>query len=545
MLADKKIRRIAVDLTPVLPGGENGGAKLMTMELVRNLSRIFSECEFLLLTSEQNDGELASLDAPNVRRVLINRGTAKCARIKSSLLQLVEILPARIKARLRTLRARLIPRSKRASLIRSLNADLLFCPFTAPFFYDPGIPSVSVVYDLQHLYYPQFFTPEERYHRDKHFKDACRLSKRIICISDYVRDTVIKNGDIIPQQVHTVYIRLSSRVPMVSFDKGERLLNRFQLVPDRFLLFPANFWAHKNHQMLFTAFGMYRAQYPKSNLKLACTGAPGTRMEYFQDAAKRMGLAERVVFLGYLSDEEYAVLLHICRAVIFPSLYEGFGMPVAEAMASGKPVLCSDVTSLPEVGGEAALYFDPKRPQTIVSEIERLESDENLVMQLIKRGQQQAAKFSDAEQMAREYWKVFREAVESGHYVDHLHGVYPDGWCSEQVQITYRDGIHPRRLEIDLSLPPWFPVGAMTVTLSQKELDRLLTYRIQQGKTLTIQCELSSKGGFIELSMDPLFQPKALGVAEDTRLLGCLCQGCRIVSSRDIVVLHEAGVGAA
>lgn len=539
------MRRIAVDLTPVLPGGENGGAKLMTIELIRNLSRIFSECEFLLLTSERSNAELASLDAANVRRLVVNREVEKSGRIQLGISRLVEFLPAGIKVRLSALRARVIRRSKGASLLTSLNADLLFCPFTAPFFYDPEIPSVSVVYDLQHIYYPQFFTPEECYHRDKHFKEACRLSKRVICISDYVRDTVIKNGGISPQKVRTVYIRLSSRLPTVSPEKVERILNRFQLISGRFLLFPANFWAHKNHQMLFTSFGMYCAKYLDSDLKLVCTGVPGPRMEYLEDAAKRMRLAERIVLPGYLSDEEYAVLICSCKAVIFPSLYEGFGMPVTEAMVSGKPVLCSDVTSLPEVAGEAALYFDPKRPQTIVNTIERLEHKQNLTEQLIERGHRQAAKFNNAEEMAREYWQVFREAIESNHYADHLHGVHSDGWCSERVHITYRSDIEPRRLEVDLSLPPWFPVGAMRVTLKQKERDRPLIYRIERGQLLTIRFELSIEGGFIELSMDRLFQPKSLGIADDTRLLGCLCQGCRIVSSRDIVVLHETGVGAA
>lgn len=543
MPADREIRRIAIDLTPLLLGGENGGAKLMTVELIRNLSRISTKCEFLLLTSEQNDTELAFLDAPNVKRIVIRGARAKHEWIKSGLRRLSQVFPIQIKLKLRSLYSRMVRKSPGISQLRSLRVDLLFCPFTAPFFYDPEIPVIPIVYDIQYHYYPQFFTSEERYHRDKHFRDACRLATRLVCISNYVRDTVIENADVAPERVHTVYIQLSSRIPTAVDKDMAKFLERSRLVSDRFLLYPANFWAHKNHQMLFTAFGMYLAQHPKSDLKLVCTGTPGPRMEYLIDAVRRMGLAEKILFLGYLSTEEFAILIHCCKALIFPSLYEGFGMPVIEAMASERPVLCSNVTSLPEVAGDAALYFDPKRPQTIVQTIQRLETEKELTTKLIEQGRKQVSKFGDAEKMAREYWQVFQEAVASSQYVDYLHGIYPDGWCSEKIQITYQESSTPRRFEIDLILPPWFP-GAMTVTLIRKELHHPLVYRIEQGQTLSIQHQLSSEGGFVELLMDYLVQPKALGVAEDTRLLGCLCQGCRIVSPQGTVILHEVGVGA-
>jgi Glycosyl transferases group 1 len=295
--------------------------------------------------------------------------------------------------------------------------------------------------------------------------------------------------------------------------------------------------------MLLTALGMYRARHPESDLKLVCTGIPNTRMEYLREASRHMGLEGAVKFPGYLSEGEFSALMYSCKAVIYPSLYEGFGMPVLEGMASGKPVLCSDVTSLPEVAGEAALFFDPKRPQTIINTIERVEHEPELVSHLIELGRDRAAQFSDAEQMAREYWWVFGEADESTQCADTLYGVYPDGWCGDRIYITYQASNHPRRLELEFSLPPWLPMGAMTVTLTQNRSDHPAIYRIQRAQTLIIERDLSQQGGLIELVIDDPFQPKAFGIGEDNRFIGPMCQACRIVSLDGTIDLYEPRVG--
>jgi glycosyltransferase involved in cell wall biosynthesis/2-polyprenyl-3-methyl-5-hydroxy-6-metoxy-1,4-benzoquinol methylase len=538
----KKLSRVAVDLTPVLPGGENGGAKLMTIELIRNLSRVSTDCEFILLTSTRNNAELADLDAPNVRRIVASGEKSKYTRIQSYLYPWMAILPVPLKEKLKYLYSRVIRKTQNGGILRDLDVGLLFCPFTAPFFYDPAVPVVSVIYDLQFRQYPQFFTSEDRFHRNRTFKEACRLAKRFVCISNYVHKTVIETEGVPSDRVCTIYIRMPCRIAPVSSQTIDQILERHGLKSGRFLLFPANFWEHKNHQMLLTALGMYRARHPDSDLKLVCTGIPDPRMEYLRDAARYMGLAEEVKFPGYLSEDEFSALMHSCKAVIYPSLYEGFGMPILEAMASGKPVLCSDATSLPEIAGEAALFFDPKRPKMIMNSIERLEHESNLVSQLIELGRNRAAKFGDAEQMAREYWWVFEEAAESNHFADIIHGVYSDGWCGERVYMTYKASDRPRRLELEMNLPSWLPTGAMTFTLTQNGSDRPAIYRIKRAQTLTIQRDLSQQGGFIELVIDNPFQPKAFGMGDDTRFIGPMCQACRIVSEDGIVDLFEPRV---
>jgi glycosyltransferase involved in cell wall biosynthesis len=175
--------------------------------------------------------------------------------------------------------------------------------------------------------------------------------------------------------------------------------------------------------MLLVAMGLFTSRFRHSDLKLVCTGAPGERRDFLESAAKRMGLSGRVVLPGYLSEADFSALMHGCLAVIYPSLYEGFGMPVIEAQAIGKPVLCSNVGSLPEVADEAALIFDPKLPESIVAAMQRIESDLTLRQELIRNGLQNVKRFLDADAMATQYLAIFREVVQgvSSRHVERRH----------------------------------------------------------------------------------------------------------------------------
>jgi len=510
--ATTRLTRIAVDLTPLLSGGANGGVKLMALELIRQLSQIAADCEFILLTAERNHDELAPLDSLNVRRHCVERPSATTDGGRT-------------------------PKSLR----RSLGVDLLFCPFTAPAYFDPTIPTVSVIVDLQYLYHSQFFRADDYHERDKNFKDACQLATRVVCISDYVRETVLEAG-LDPDRVTTIHIRLPHRFSRPSPDVVERVRNGSGLKDDRFLIYPANFWPHKNHLMLLTAFGIFRSRYPESDLRLVCTGAPGAQMESLREKAERMGLGNRVLFLGYVPDEEFAALMQTALAVIFPSLYEGFGMPVLEAMACGTPVLCSNVTSLPEVAGDAALFYDPRKPTEIADAIGRIVDDPALAEDLAKRGYQRVAAFSDPSEMARQYLRVFREALASQpHFATQIHGIHGDGWLGERVVITYeatKEGDpSERHLELVLTAPAHHPRDRVTVALTGSDSASPERHVIRRGRELTIRRPLLPTGGFLEIVSGTVFWPEAHGMGADPRLLSCMCQACRIVTSGGVLDL--------
>jgi glycosyltransferase involved in cell wall biosynthesis len=411
-----------------------------------------------------------------------------------------------------------------------LQADLLFCPFTAPLFFEPTVPVVSLVHDLQYLYYPEFFSPDDRHSRNQHFQDAAQRAERLICVSDYVRQTVLDKAVVRPERVLTIRSRLFHRLKEVPAPEADSWVAQLGLRTGQYLLYPANFWKHKNHKMLLSAFGLYRKRNPGSKLKLVCTGAPGQGQKLIEGAARRMGLEKWVHFPGFLPDEEFSAVLQCCCAVIFPSLYEGFGLPVLEAMARGKPVLCSNVTSLPEVAGQAAAYFDPRKPAEIVDAIERITTDHSLVEQLVEAGRQNVAAAEDAAAMAQEYMKVFREIIASGGNTrPSLQGLFADGWIGESLTVSFDKGTANRRLELTLTAPGWLPHGKIYVREVRGKRRHLLK-QLRRGECGLFRLALPREAGLVELVFEPTFQPRAHGINQDERWLTCMCGTGRLVS---------------
>jgi glycosyltransferase involved in cell wall biosynthesis len=234
--------------------------------------------------------------------------------------------------------------------------------------------------------------------------DACRRADRLVCVSDFVRHSVLRHGDVAPERVLTIH---STVLRPLDAPAGPSPVDR------PYLLYPANVWPHKNHARLLDAFGMFLRSHPESELALVCTGAPSAAAVELAARAQRALPADRFAFLGFVDDATFAALLHHCRALIFPSLYEGFGLPVLEAMALGKPVLCSKVTSLPEIAGDAALLFDPYDPAAIALALERLVRDRRLEASLVERGRARAAAFGTPSEWAARYLAAFEEAVRS------------------------------------------------------------------------------------------------------------------------------------
>ena len=435
--------RVAVDLTAVLPGGENGGAKVLTLELLSSLARLAPEHSFLLLTARDSHAELAHLEALGMQRrcVLESRRTAPGAAAPAGASArrtgrdyLRRLLPVALRRSANRAWTRLRgerrirfgePDPRNRGLLEE-GIDVLFCPFTAPERAEPDLPVVSVVYDLQHLAYPQFFTAQERANRDALLRVLEERADRLVCISQYARARFLETLRVAPDRVTTIPIAVHARLPRLPAEAARAARERLG-VERPYVFYPANFWPHKNHRMLLTAYAALRARRPGLVPDLVLTGALAAPAAALVEAVVAMGLSPHVRMLGYLPDADLAALFEGALFVVFPSLYEGFGMPVLEAMHFGKPVACSDVTSLPEVAGDAALFFDPRRPDAIACAIERLLDEPDLRASLARRGAERVAA-QDADQMARAYLDVLAAAAHrSDSRSPWLSGVHPDG----------------------------------------------------------------------------------------------------------------------
>ena len=417
---------VAVDLTLVQPGGENGGAKVFVLELLKMLARMKPKTQFVILTRQSSHNELAYLDRRNMHRVMMladlppnaaetNRPEHTAGfQVRFSAWTVRTVKRWKRSIRKRVKRINYDERFKSGRTLLEMGVDLLYCPFTALEHAEPGIPTVCTVYDLQYKTYPQFFPPEEVEHRNRVFLDACSQATALTAISEYSRQSAIAHGSLDPSRIRMISLRMAHRISSgkkTHVDRNLKILERLNLVSQQYLLYPANFWEHKNHEMLLTAFEIAIRNGLPPNIKLVCTGAPTERQRLIIGKSIVMGLEGRVIFPGYLPNNELAVLLSNSRGMIFPSLYEGFGLPVIEAMTAGVPVSCSNTRALPEVTSGAALLFDPESPSAIAEAMISLTKDEVLRLRLIKDGLQRAGEFADQERMAREYWNLFEEAV--------------------------------------------------------------------------------------------------------------------------------------
>lgn len=407
---------VAVDLMPLLPGGANGGAKVFTLLLLETMAALAPDWTFILVVNPSNAPRPASPASPAVPSVLEELADLEGGNI---------LVTSAAKAWYAKPPKKLLGRA----------IDLWFCPFTRPYFLDRDIPLVSVIYDLQYHYYPQFFSEAERRGRDQTFQLAARRAARLACISEYVRGTVLEYSNLPPEQVRTIPICLPQRLAAPPESEVAATLARFGLARQGYLVYPANFWPHKNHAMLLTAFALHSAAMSNAEpgvatdpgsasgsrtgagpdagpgLKLVLTGADTGLALELKQAAQGMGLGDRVLFTGYVSDADLAALTVGSLALIFPSLFEGYGMPVAEAMALGTPVLCSSVTSLPEVGGEAVLYFDPRNPEDMARVITRMATEPGLAEELARKGRERVAALGGPQEMARAYLALLEEVV--------------------------------------------------------------------------------------------------------------------------------------
>lgn len=526
------LHTILVDMTPVLPGGENGGAKVFVIELLRRLAELAPNTKFILLTRESSHEELAALDRPNVSRLLVlgeNRASPARSLLERLTSRAATYVPGRAAMYLRRISfrvKRLLKGVESSNMMRKLSADLLFCPFTAPTYAESVTPTVSVIYDLQYKAYPQFFTPEDVIQRQHNFASACEHATMLTAISEYSRREAIAEGRLDPDKIRTIHLQISDNRRRDAAPATE-VLPRLGLQAKQYLMYPANFWKHKNHEMLLTAFAMARRNGLGDDIKLVCTGAPNARHGELKRAAIDFGLGSHVIFPGYLPSAELLTLLMNSAGMVFPSLYEGFGLPVIEAMAIGVPVACSNVTSLPEVAHDAAILFDPRKPQEIAAAIISLVNNRELVARLVDAGRLRAAQFSDSMIMAEQYWAVFRQAAAAT--TERVAGVYADGWAGPALKLRFARAAEARTLELELTLPGWAPsqVALRSSTLVASGASKILRRASQS----TFSFRIPPDGGYHEVNLSPTFIPAKLGLGEDQRELSAMLLKCSVVSA--------------
>ena len=254
--------------------------------------------------------------------------------------------------------------------------------------------SVVTIHDCIHLMFPQYLPNKLAYVYAKgSMWSASRKADRILTVSEASKRDILRFFDVPPDKVSVIYNAIDERfLAPANPDRMELVRQRYQL-DHPFILYVGNIKPHKNIERLIDAFGRARSQC-QGDLKLVIIGDEISKYPGMRQSVHKHKLDKHVRFLGFQPMETLAAFYRLARAFVFPSLYEGFGLPPLEAMACGSPVVTSNLSSLPEVAGGAALLVDPYDADAIASAIVQAVTDDALRADLIRRGLERARSFS-------------------------------------------------------------------------------------------------------------------------------------------------------
>jgi len=292
--------------------------------------------------------------------------------------------------------------------LRRLEADLYHSPFyLMP--YRPGLPTLLTMYDLIPLLFPQQVSPAARLLFRWMTALALRAASHVIAISQATRRDLQAFYHLPPRKVTTIPLAADPSFHPQPPAEIERVRRKYGL-PERYLLYLGINKPHKNLVRLIDALS--RLTFDVSRFTLIIAGAWDPRYPEPQQRAEALGLDNAIRFLGPVPEADLPALYSGATLFVFPSLYEGFGLPVLEAMACGTPVICSNTSSLPEVAGEAAVMVNPLDVDELAAAMERVLGDSALREEMSGKGVMQARRFS-WERTARETLKVY-ESVSAG-----------------------------------------------------------------------------------------------------------------------------------
>ena len=291
--------------------------------------------------------------------------------------------------------------------LRSLQPDVWvqpygFCSLTT------SIPQVLLVHDLAFLHYPQFIPWYHRLYYQWFTKKFICKAKKLVTVSAFTKADIIQQYGVADDKIQVVYGAADQRFHPISWQEKENTKQGFADGREYFL-FTGGIHPRKNLLNLLKAFSLFK-KWQKSNMKLLVAGRLAWQYDAIVEKLKTYKYRDDVVLLGYLPDEQLARVTASAYALVYPSFFEGFGLPILEAMQSEVPVITSNTSSMPEIGAKAALYADPSDPDAIAKQMLHLYKDETLRAGLIEAGKQQAALFN-WDKTAEQLWQIISDAA--------------------------------------------------------------------------------------------------------------------------------------
>ena len=273
---------------------------------------------------------------------------------------------------------------------------------------DTSIKSVVTIHDLIFERFPQQYNPLDVkiYHRK--FRYACKYADRIIAISEQTKNDIIDFYGVQADKIDVCYQSCDESFnPQISAERKQLVRERFDL-PRRFFLSVGSIIERKN--LLNICRALLKVREIDDIPLVVVGGGEGKYKKFVVDFIRENGLEDKVIFLKNAGADDLPAIYSLCTALIYPSFFEGFGIPVLEALSVGVPVVTSSVSCLPEAGGDAALYADPAQPDELAACMVKILTDSEYVSNMVNKGFLHAAKFSN-EKCAQKVMECYQKLV--------------------------------------------------------------------------------------------------------------------------------------
>lgn len=360
-----------IGLLLLAAGRRAGGPETYEVQLVQGLQQLDRTNEYHVYCTEQSALELFGTPQPNFKFHVLPPSLSRTFALAVSL----------------------------PILLKQHGIDLLHCTYAPPPF--SPVPYVFTFHCLSNLVHPEFYGASKVFRLNQLQKRGLRSAKRVICVSRFVADGARDLLNVAENRLDVIYNGVGSWFQPVPKQTAAQLLSDELGIDSPYILYVGKLQARKNIARLVRAFQAYREKCG-GDTKLVLLGRRTETSESIDEAIAQAGLHSSIHHIDYLQQSEDAKrkvplmgsLYSNAEMFVFPSLYEGFGIPVLEAMACGTPVIASNTTSLPEVAGDAALLVDPESEEDLANAMIRLGTSLELKQQLSAAGLRRAEEFS-------------------------------------------------------------------------------------------------------------------------------------------------------
>lgn len=371
--------KIGIDIRMI--GKKRTGDEAVFFNLVKNLAEIDSQNEYRLLTDITDEKVLEEIKSD---LEIFGKDTFKIISLKT--------------LNKFTWNFWTLPR-----YLRKNPVDIYLTQYITPFFVPKKIKIFTIIHDISFNFYPQLIKFSDLFFLKILIPVSLRRADKIIAVSEFTKNEIIKFYKIAPEKVEVAYNAVGDNfLENISEEKLEEVRKKYNF-PENFILYLGTMQPRKNLPVLIEGFAKVRSHLTPTlssgrrggNPKLVLAGGRGHNYDKkINETIKEKSLENNVIFPGFIDEKDKPTVYKLAAVFCFPSLYEGFGIPVLEAMTSGVPVVASDIPPHREIAQNAVSYFNPKSSADLAEKLARLLENSELKISLAQKGQEQAQKFS-------------------------------------------------------------------------------------------------------------------------------------------------------